>query len=124
MRTQRNKDDGFSLIEALVAMTVLSVSAGALLTAVEEHTRAVTAYSERATARWVAENRLAELRLGLSSLDDVVEAGGRQWRIALARTDTPDPDLVRVDISVGPLADRDATLARLTGFLDRAGTST
>lgn len=121
---QRRTDSGFSLIEALVAMTVLSVSAVTILSTVEEHTRAIAAMSDRATARWIAENRLVELGLGLTDLAEVTHAGRRDWWVRTTLTDTSDPDLVRVDISVGPVGDRDQALARLTGFVDRSGQAT
>ena len=114
----RQPENGFSLIEALVALTVLAVSAGTILATVEEHTRAIAAVSERATARWLAENRLVELHLALSDLPEVSRAAGQNWWIATTRSDTPDPDLLRVDISVGRMNDRAAALARLTGYIN------
>ena len=114
----RQSENGFSLIEALVAMTVLAVSAGTILATVEEHTRAIASISERATARWIAEKRLVELSLALSDLPEISSAAGQNWWIATTRSDTPDPDLLRVDISVGHMNDRAATLARLTGYID------
>ena len=116
----RQGEGGFSLIEALVAMTVLSVAAATLLGAVEEHTRSVAAISERATALWIAENRLVELKLGVNELAQVMPADGREWWISTQSSDTADPDLMRVDISVGPTRDLASPLATLTGFVDRA----
>ena len=94
---QRHSDSGFSLIETLVAMTVLSVSALTILTTVEEHTRAIAGISDRATARWLAENRLVELGLGLTQTEDTTRAGGKEWWLATDMTQTNDTDLVRVD---------------------------
>ena len=116
----RGKDKGFSLIETLVAMTVLSVSPAVLLSAVEEHTRSIAAVADRATARWIAENQLVELRLGMEGSAGTARVSGRDWWIKTQASNTADPDLIRVDISVGPLPDRDAPLARLTGFVDKA----
>ena len=113
-------DGGFSLIETLVALTILAVSAATLLATVEEHTRAIAAVSDRATARWIAENRLVELSLALDDLQQVSSVGGQDWWIATQRSETPDPDLIRVDISVGQMFDRSAALARLTGYIDAA----
>ena len=117
----RQTDSGFSLIEALVAMTVLSVAAATLLSAVEEHTRTTAALSDRAVAQWLAENRLVERGLGLDTVEEVVTARGQSWRVLDEITPTSDPDLVRIDIAVEPLDGAGAVLARLTGFLDRAG---
>ena len=63
-----SNDAGFTLIEALVAMVVLALGAVSLLAATEGHTARITAITDRTTARWVAENRLTELRLGLAQV--------------------------------------------------------
>lgn len=113
----RNSETGFSLIEALVALTVLSVAVGTLLAVVEDHVRIQSGISDRALARWIAENRLVELGLGMEDLPDVTQSGGREWWVETTRSETPDPDLIRVDIAVGPGEDRGAMLATLTGFV-------
>ena len=117
----RASEKGFSLIEALVALSVLAVSASAILATVEEHTRAIAAISDRATARWIAENRLVELSLALKDLPDSSSFAGQEWWIATERSETSDPDLIRVDIRVGQMPDRLAALGRLTGYIDTAG---
>lgn len=115
-------DRGFTLIEALVAMAVLAVGAISLLGAVEAHSGRIGDIENRLAARWVAENRLTELRLGLEVPEDV-RLLGRDWRVGTDRIATTDPDLARVDIRVtaadGPGAG--AVLAVLTGFIPAEG---
>ena len=53
------RDDGFTLIETLVALAVLATGAVALLGVVEDHTGRIAGLEDRVTLRWVAENRLA-----------------------------------------------------------------
>lgn len=122
-RAMRRQETGFSLVEALVALVVLSVSAGTLLASVERYTNNIGAIADRATALWIAENRLVEMRLGLGDLPSVERATGRSWWVFVERKDTSDPDLLRVEISVGPGADDDAVLAQLAGFIDRESTA-
>jgi general secretion pathway protein I len=119
---KRKLEDGFSLIEALVALTILAVSAGTLLAAVEEHTHAIAAISDRTTARWIAENRLIELSLAQEEIQENSSLDGQDWWITTERSETPDPDLIRVDISVGLMFDPSAALVRLTGYIDEAET--
>ena len=111
---------GFSLIETLVALTVLSVSATAILSATETHTRAVSAVTERRVASWVAQNALVSVSLAAAA-QDRVRMGSTDWNVAIARVSTRDPDLARVDISVASAAQPQVVLARLTGFVDTAG---
>ncbi|MEL7133259.1 MAG: type II secretion system minor pseudopilin GspI [Pseudomonadota bacterium] len=109
--------DGFSLIETLVAMTVLAVSSSVILSATEAHTRSVTAVAERTIARWVAQNAMTELETGAAPTLRA-QMAGRNWVVSLGRAETADPDLGRVDILVAAASDPDVALARLTGFVD------
>lgn len=117
MADVRAPDAGFSMIEALVAMTVLALGAVSLLIATESHTSRITEVIDRTTARWVAENRLAELRLGLAPGSGDPDMLGRRWRVTAQISATTDADLQAVTIGVG-LADQpgDAVLARLDGY--------
>ena len=114
----RKGDAGFTLIETLVALAILSMSAVALLGATEAHIARIGALESRAAAQWVAENHLAELMLGV-----LPEKAPPMLGIAFAVDDTRlvtgDPDLARVDITVTDAADGVA-YGRLTGFLDTA----
>ena len=122
MTRARDGEDGFTLIEALVAMAVLATGAVGLLIAVERHAAMARQLGDRTVARWVAEDRLAEVALGLPGGEGVVEAMGIAWRVATDVSPTADPDLVRVDVSVATPDPgvADAPLVRMTGFFDAA----
>lgn len=109
--------DGFSLIETLVAMSVLAVSSSVILSATEAHTRSVTAVNERTQARWIAQNAMTELELGYS-IAPSVQLGGTSWVVQLERSATADPDLGRVDVVVTTASAPGVVLAQLTGFVD------
>ncbi|MEO1554853.1 MAG: type II secretion system minor pseudopilin GspI [Pseudomonadota bacterium] len=115
----RGNQSGFSLIETLVAMTVLSVSATAILSATETHTHTVTAVTERTVALWVAQNSMIELEEG-RKVPDTIRMGHMAWQVRADRAATNDPDLGRFDLSVAPASTPDTVLARLTGFFDVA----
>jgi general secretion pathway protein I len=114
----RQPDAGFTLIEALVAMTVLALGAVSLLAATEGHTARITAITDRTIARWVAENRLAELRLGLTGLPDQTDMLGHDWRVTTTLTPTSDPALQRLTVDVARTGD---TLVSLNGYGETAG---
>lgn len=117
---QRDCQSGFTLIEALVALSVLAVSASFLLSATENHARNTIALSDRVVAHWVAQNRLVELEAGIPDLSDAVAFAGARWRVTTTLSETSDADLVRADITVTPQSKPDSGLAHLTGFLDTA----
>ena len=112
------QNEGFSLIEALVALAVLAIAAVGLTRAVESHVDSTRALERRAAAMWVAENRLAELQIGARAAGPAeVEMLGQRWRVAVGETRTDDPEIVRVRITVSPLAEA-TPLASLDGFVD------
>ena len=115
----RTQDAGFTLIEALVALGILSTAAVFLLSASQAHVGRIGDIADRRTALWVAENRLVELELGMSDLPTEVEALGGLWQVQTDTAATSDPDLMRVDIRVAPASERaGSALAALTGFVE------
>ena len=114
----RKSEAGFTLIEALVAMTVLALGAVSLLAATEGHTARITAITDRTIARWVAENRLTELRLGLIPLPDQTEMLGRDWHVTTTLTQTEEAALQRLTVAVGRAG---GTLVSLNGYRETAG---
>lgn len=111
----RGAEAGFSLIEALVALAILAVAAISLLTATEAHVTRIAGLESRALAQIAAENRLAELELGLAG-DDVVTLLGHRFAIDVTRGGTADPDVERIDIAVTDIA-RAETFRGVFGFL-------
>lgn len=120
MTQARISDAGFTLIETLVALAILAMSAVSLLGATEAHIARINALETRAAAQWMAENYLAELTLGLTPSVAVAQMNGIAFTVDITRTPTQDPDLEQVDIVA-----RDSTIGRdygrLTGFIDTGG---
>ncbi len=119
----RDGQGGFSLIETLVAMTVLAVSATAILSAAERHTQTVSAVTERMLASWVAQNSLVALEQGRQAAT-IVQMGHSEWLVRVETSATGDPDLSRIDISVAQSSAAEVVLARLTEFVDVAREAT
>lgn len=91
---------GFSLIEALVALAILAVSAISLLSAATAHVSRIEGLESRVVAQFVAENRLAELELGIAEGDAPARMLDRDFRVTTTRSATGDPDLQRLDVTV------------------------
>jgi general secretion pathway protein I len=111
----RAPDAGFTLIETLIALAVLSMTAVAMLGATEAHIARISALEYRAAAQWAAENYLMELTLGLEP-EVPAPMLGVQFEMQAEQTATTDPDLQRVDITATDTTDG-RTYARLTGFV-------
>lgn len=111
-------DGGFTLIESLVALVILAVSAVSLLMATEAYVGRIGGLESRALAQLAAENRLAEIELGIDPDPGPVVLLGRAFGVAEVRTPTEDPDLERVGIDVTDLA----SAATYRGFVGFVGT--
>lgn len=117
MTGHRRAEAGFTLIEALIALAVLAITAVSFLRATEANVARVSTLEARTAATWVAQNRLAELTLGLPAADGPVRMMGQDFAVAVATTPTSDPTLVQVDITATPAVG--GTGAQLTGFVLR-----
>jgi general secretion pathway protein I len=113
---------GFTLVEVLVALAIVSIGLLAALRAAGQGTNAVGELRSRLFAGWVAENRLAEHRargdwLPLGIARGTQSQGGVAfaWREEVIAT--PNPAFRRVDVFVSAPAEESRALARLTGFV-------
>ncbi|MCI0749505.1 MAG: type II secretion system minor pseudopilin GspI [Nevskiales bacterium] len=120
---------GFTLIEILVAVTVLAVALGALISGMTRHAANAAVLREKTVALWVAHNRLTEIALqpswpDLGKSDDDVEMAGLEWRWFATVSETPDPDVRRVDIrvvrSTSPSVEEpESSLIQLSAFFSK-----
>ena len=116
------KPFGFTLLEVLVALAIVSIALLAALRAAGQGTSGVEELRLRLLAGWVAQNVLAEHRARGDWLSLGVQRGsGRQagieftWREEVSAT--PNAAFRRVDVLVFPGNDESRSLARLTGFV-------
>ncbi|QFT61972.1 prepilin-type N-terminal cleavage/methylation domain-containing protein [Roseivivax sp. THAF30] len=114
MRPARAPDAGFTLIEALVAMTVLGFGAATLLTAAERHAAETRGLADRIVARWVAENALVSVQLGFEMRAEWSTALGQEIDTNTERRALGGSGLVEVRIVAGPPGD---PLVTLVGYL-------
>jgi general secretion pathway protein I len=114
---------GFTLLETLVALAILAIGLAAAMRALGMATGSAAELSDRQLAGWVAQNRLAELRLqgrfpepGLASGD--VTQGGRRFQWHEETKPTANPLFRRVAVSVFAV-DGDRVLSRLSSMAVR-----
>jgi general secretion pathway protein I len=118
---------GFTLVEILVALAVLAIALTAAAHSLGNAIDTTAALRERTLARWVAEDRLAELELkrefpALDTQEGDAEMGGRKFHWIQETGVTPVTRMRRVEVSV-LLPGAKVPLARLTGFVEQTGTS-
>jgi general secretion pathway protein I len=113
--------DGYSLMEAIVALFVLAVASTGLLVALQAHIDGVRGLEDRVVAQWVAENRLAELAIGEPE-STAVTMMGVAWVVESRRAATDDPDLQSVEVTVTRTGAASPS-SRLSGFVDAGARS-
>jgi len=119
---------GFTLVEILVALAVLAIALTATARSLGAAIDTTAALRDRTLARWVAEDRLAQLELSREWPDlDVKEGdadmGGRAFHWRQETGVTPAARMRRVEVSVFHPG-TDSMLAKMTGFLQQTGPQT
>jgi general secretion pathway protein I len=117
-----NRPAGFTLVEVLVALAIVSIALMAALRASSQATSAAGELRLRLLAGWVAENRLAEHRARVDWLPPGIARGAQSeggiefaWREEVVPT--PNRAFRRVDVFVSAPAEETRALAHLTGFV-------
>ncbi|MDF1577690.1 MAG: type II secretion system minor pseudopilin GspI [Desulfurivibrionaceae bacterium] len=119
------KQKGFTLLELLVALAILSLVA---LTALNNNVNMVgnaEYLRDKTLAHWVAMNRAAEIRLdkrfiGDDGAEGVSIMAERRWSWRVTGQSTPDPNVQLIEIEVWPGTKRkDSSLAFLSMYLGR-----
>lgn len=111
---------GFTLIEVLVAMTILAVGVTALLSASGASAFRSSKLREREVGRWVAANHLNTLQAlptwpDLGTKNTEVDMAKQTWFVR-TRTKKEDLGLRRMDIEVRLDVDQEGYVYSVTGF--------
>jgi len=124
---QADRQHGFTLIEVLVALAVLTIALSAVMRTLSQGIDLSAGLRDRNIALWVAQNRLAEHQIrndwpAQDTTEGTSEMAGREWRWREQVAGTPEPALRRIEIEVR-VANNDQALAHLVGFLPRPATA-
>ena len=115
---------GFTLIEVLVALAVLTIALAAVMRALSQNIDTSASLRDRTVAMWVAQNRLVlhQIQRDFPALDTTtgdVEMAGRKWLWTELVTAAPgEPAMRQIHIEVRA-ASGSQSLARLIGFLSK-----
>jgi general secretion pathway protein I len=113
---------GFTLIEILIAVVILAVALAATTRAASLATDGAFETRHRLLATWAAQNRVAELRARrifppAATTRMAAEQAGLALAIEETVSDTPNPTIRRVDLSVADARDPGRILAKLTAYV-------
>lgn len=113
---------GFTLVEIMVSLAILSIMLGALVQSAGTATSNAGRMRDRAIAEWIASNRMAELQLSPSFPETGSKSGdeemfGNKWYWKTIVQKVEDDDLRRVDIEVRKDEDASNPLITIAGFV-------
>lgn len=119
----RNRGYGFTLIEVMVALVVVSLGMMAVNTQINRYAVAATYVEQKTLASWIATNKLTELSIAptwpeVGDYDEDIEFAGQQWRCEIVVNETPVPNLHRVDVSVFTINDPERLVHKVSALIE------
>ncbi len=112
---------GFTLVEVMVALAIVALSLTAMAASMNTMIDNASTMRERTYASWIAQNKIAELRLS-GELPEVgtnsgeLEYGGTEWSWRTVISETGVESFMRIDVTVS-LLDADYEIRTVTGFV-------
>ena len=107
--TLSKHENGFTLIEVMVALAILAVVAVAASRASSAYLSSVDVLRTRTLAHFVAQNAAADLRIQdtwlTANRTQTVNTQGRDWQVTMTVSDAITPALKEVNIAVAPIID-------------------
>lgn len=127
MRYRQARAVGFTLLEVLVALAIITISLSAAIRIVAQNTNTTIYLKEKTMAEWVALNKIVETRLkhqwpatGVSN--GTADMGDVTWKWTLEVKDTPDQNVRRLEVSVKPDSQKsDESTASVVAFIGKSG---
>lgn len=113
---------GFTLLEVLVAMAILSLGMIAVFGAMSQSLDATVRLRDKTLAHWVAINQITELQItgeypGAGKRRDQVDMANEEWIYDMTIADVAQIDMRRIDIAVSRADAPDDILATVIGFV-------
>lgn len=126
MKTPRgkNKNCGFTLIEVMVALTIIAISLGALLSTSGSQASSATYLKQKTLAHWVAANELTQIRIS-KEFPDIGDKKGstsmanNDWYWIRSTKKTTDDNAVQVTFTMYADKDYQQNLTSLVGYATR-----
>ena len=127
-RSIRSRSRGFTMIEVMVAILVVSLGIVSVIDVTAKHVRNIGELEKRMVASWVASNHVAEIRHDakidkISSGSDVerVKMGGQKWRsrARLEKTKVEKVFLLTINVTDDGDPDKKVYASVTTAVTDR-----
>jgi general secretion pathway protein I len=96
---------GFTLLEVMVALAVIAIGLGAVITEASRNINNAALLEDKTLGHWVAANKIAEMQVtkewpSTGEQKDDVEMAGRDWYLTVIITEALGDRLRRIDVEV------------------------
>jgi len=120
---RRAHSTGFTLIEVMVALVIVAFGMMAVHTMLNSYVAASAYVEQKTLASWIATNKLTELSIAptwpsLGDSNEDIEFAGREWRYDVEVSETPVPNLRRVDVSVRLVDDPERVVHKVSALIE------
>ena len=120
-RCVRARMRGFTLLEVMIALLVITLGMGAVINTTSESGWKSAQLKQKTIATWVAQNQIVKYRAkriwsDAHSQSGKVEMANVEWTWKMKISATDDPSLRRLDVEVF-IEGEDSLKASLTGFI-------
>lgn len=120
--SRRKTQRGFTLLEVLIALSIIAITLGALIKTSSDQTANVDYLKQKTIAHWVAMNELNKLLLekqwpSVGKSKDSIEMARHEWFWQREVLKTASPDTRQVIFTVFSDADHNRSVGRLIGYV-------
>ena len=120
---------GFTLLEVLVALTIVALALGALISTSGSQASSAGYLKQKTVAHWVAMNEITRLQVekawpGKGDTKGSTAMAGAEWYWTLTVNETEDDNSRQVEYRVYLDEDREYSLTRLVGYLSKPEATT
>lgn len=120
---------GFTLLEVLVALTIISLALGALISTSGSHASSAGYLKQKTIAHWVAMNEITRLQVEQAWLSKgdtrgSTQMAGNEWYWTRTVKATEDENAQQVEFRIYLDEDRESSLTRLIGYLSKPAATT
>jgi general secretion pathway protein I len=114
---------GFTLIEVLVALAIVSIGMMAVQTQLNRYVFTARFMEQKTLASWIGTNKVVELSTAqtwpdIGTSDEELEFAGRLWQLEIEISETQVENLHRVDVDVSLADSPDTIIQRISGLLE------
>lgn len=115
---------GFTLLEVIVALAVLSIALAAVIKGVGSTVGNMSYLRDRTLAHWVGMNKIVESQVrrdwpSPEKTEGKTAMGEREWHWKITMIKTPDPNVRRMEIEVRAGIDDKQALERIVSYLGK-----